>query len=91
LALKAFLAKGGLSNAVLAKKPYSQNLQSLYGEACKRGLKVSVHKVDELIEWINEYHDQGAPLRYDFTQTRELPSCSTLFPIVKEILAASKV
>ena len=90
LALKAFLAKCGLSNAALARKPYGHDLLKLYAEARARGLKVSVHKAAELLEWVNEYHDQGALLRYDFTETRELPSCATLFPIVKEILAESQ-
>lgn len=90
LGLKAFLAKSGLSNDELRKKPFSHNLVNLYGEACKRGLSISLHKVEETIEWINEYHDQGALLRYDFAQTRELPMCATLFPIVQAILAASE-
>ena len=90
LALKAFLAKCGLSNAALARKPYGHDLLKLYAEARARGLKVSVHKAAELLEWVNEYHDQGALLCYDFTETRELPSCATLFPIVKEILAESQ-
>jgi len=85
-----FLANCGLSNAELARKPYGHDLLKLYAEARARGLKVSIHKAAELLEWVNEYHDQGALLRYDFTETRELPSCSTLFPIVKEILAASE-
>jgi hypothetical protein len=88
LGLKAFLAKSGLSNDKLRKKPFSHNLVNLYAEACKRGLSISLHQVDETIEWINEYHDQGA-LRYEFTQTRELPMCETLFPIVEAVLAAS--
>ena len=90
LALKSFLAKGGVSDAALAKNPYGHNLQALYSEATKRGLKVSVPHVEAIIEWVNEYHDKGALLRYDFTQTRELPNCSTIFPIIEEILAASK-
>ena len=41
LALKAFLAKSGLTNAELRKKPYCHNLNNLFAEACKRGLEVS--------------------------------------------------
>jgi hypothetical protein len=42
------------------------------------------------IEWINEYHDKGALLRYDFENPRALPMCETLFPIVEAILVATK-
>ena len=92
MALKSFLAKCGLSNAALANRPYGHSLVALFAEACKRGLSVSSqHVAKDLIEWINEYHDKGALLRYDFTQTRELPNCSTIFPIITEILVASMV
>jgi len=90
LGLKAFLAKSGLSHSDLRKKPFQHNLLNLYDEACRRGLALSIHNARGHIEWINEYHDQGALIRYEFTQTRELPSCGTLFPIVEEVLAASK-
>jgi hypothetical protein len=88
LALKAFLARLGLSNGELARKPFGHDLVRLCAEARKRGLTLSTHQADALIQWINEYHDKGALLRYDFTETRELPNCDTLFPIVDEILKA---
>lgn len=90
LALKAFLAKNGLTNDQLRKNPFGHNLENLYGEACKHGLLLSIPNVVGTIEWINEYHDKGALLRYDFENMRELPMCETLFPIVEAILVASK-
>ena len=90
LGLKAFLAKHGLTNEQLRKKPFSHNLVNLYNEACKRGLSISLPNIEDTIAWINEYHDQGSLLRYDFTNARELPMCTTLFPIVEAILVASK-
>jgi hypothetical protein len=90
LALKAFLAKNGLTNDQLRTKPYGHDLHSLYGEACKHGLSISILNVAVTIEWINEYHDKGALLRYDFENPRALPMCETLFPIVEAILVATK-
>ena len=90
LALKAFLAKRGLSNAALARSPYSHNLVKLCAEARAQGLRLTVHNADALIEWINEYHDEGAAIRYKFAEQTEIPNCTTLFPIAEEILTASK-
>ena len=89
LALKAFLAKNGLTNNELWKT-HGHDLDSLYGEARKRGLSISFPNVAVTIEWVNEYHDKGALLRYDFENPRALPMCETLFPIVEAILVATK-
>lgn len=90
LGLKAFLAKSGLSNRALRTRPYRHNLLNLYDEACRQGLVLSIQDARNLIEWVNEQHDEDALIRYDFTKTRELPACATLFPIVEAVLAASK-
>ena len=42
---------------------------------------------DAFMEWFNDSYNS---LRYDFTQTRELPMGKVLLPIVEEVLAASK-
>ena len=55
LGLKAFLARSGLSDGVLRKKPFHHNLLNLYDEACRRGLVVSIHDARNLIEWINDF------------------------------------
>jgi hypothetical protein len=89
LALKSFLAKNGVSDHDL-RRQYGHDLVSLYNEACQHGLAVSFPDIDNAIVWINEFHSRGALLRYDFANMRELPMCSTLFPLVEVILAASK-
>jgi hypothetical protein len=86
LALKSFLAKRGLSDKKLQKKPFGHNLVNLYEEARKRGLSISLNE-DTNIQWLGEYHN--VPLRYEF-RTRELPPCDVFFPIVEAILKAVK-
>jgi hypothetical protein len=88
LGLKAFLAKHGLTADKLRKK-YGHNLVSLNTEAKKRGLRINVNDIEKTLARINEYHDKPL-LRYDFAQTRELPICAELFPIVTELIKASK-
>jgi hypothetical protein len=88
LALKAFLAKHGLTRKALRNKPYVHDLDRLYSDAVQRGLSLPAHS-KELIAAINEYHSTHI-IRYEFTTTRILPTCRTLFPIVEAILAACK-
>jgi len=86
LGLKAFLAKRGFSEKQLAND-YRHNLDRLYSEAVEHGLS-SIREDKHTIAWINEYHDNGAVLRYSAT-TKTLPACNTLFPIIDAILAAA--
>lgn len=88
LGLKAFLAKQGLTAEQLRKK-YGHDLVRLYGEAKKHGLSLSGNDIETTLAWVNEYHDKPL-LRYEFAQTRELPICAELFPIVAELITASK-
>ena len=90
LGLKAFLAKSGLTEAQLSRNPYGHDLASLYSEAVKRGLSVNVLGIEKTLNLLNKYHDKGAILRYDFANTRELPVCRDLFPIVSALASASK-
>jgi hypothetical protein len=88
LALKAFLAKHGLTSETLRIKPYGHDLNRLYSDAVQRGLSPPPRS-KELIAAINEYHSRHI-IRYEFEKTRTVPSCATLFPIVEAILAACK-
>jgi hypothetical protein len=88
LALKAFLAKHGLTRKALRNKPYVHDLDRLYSDAVHRGLSLPAHS-KELIAAVNEYHSTHI-IRYEFTTTRTLPTCRTLFSIVEAILAACK-
>ena len=90
LALKAFLAQQGLSNKKLRNKPFRHNLVNLYEKACERGLSISDQHASILIEYVNRYHDEGAPIRYDFTQAYELPVAKVLFPLITEVIEASR-
>jgi hypothetical protein len=90
LGLKAFLAKTGLTVIELSKKPYGHDLVALYSEAVRRGLAVAVPEVDKTLEHLNQYHSKGAVLRYNFSDSRELPLCSDLFPFISALLNASK-
>lgn len=87
LALKAFLAKHGLTAETLRNKPYGHNLDRLYSEAVDRGLSLRPNS-KELIEAISEYHYKNI-IRYEFAKTRTVPMCMTLFPIVEAILLAA--
>lgn len=86
LALKAFLAKHGLTRETLRNKPYGHDLDRLYSDAVHHGLSLSASS-KELIAAVNECH-QAHIIRYEFATTRSLPTCATLFPIVEAILAA---
>jgi hypothetical protein len=88
LALKAFLAKHGLTRKALRKRPYVHDLDRLYSDAVQRGLSLPGHS-KQLIAAVNEYHNAHI-IRYEFTTTRTVPTCATLFPIVEAILAACK-
>jgi HEPN domain-containing protein len=84
LALKSLLAKSGLSDKALERKPFRHDLEKLCEKAQKLGLSISAASQSN-IQWLNQYH--SAPLRYDFIEKRELPPCKVYFPIVEEILA----
>jgi hypothetical protein len=71
------------------RKEYGHDLVGLYREAKKQGLALSIPDVEKTLTWVNEYHDNPL-LRYEFAETRELPLCADLFPIVSAILEASK-
>jgi hypothetical protein len=88
LALKAFLAKDGLTRETLRNKPYGHDLDRLYSEAVQCGLSLPPPS-KELIAAVNEYH-RAHIIRYEFATTRIVPTCATLFPIVEAILAACK-
>jgi HEPN domain-containing protein len=88
LALKAFLAKQGLTRETLRNPPYGHDLDRLYSNAVQRGLS-SPAGSKELIAAINEYHKTHI-IRYEFGTTRTVPTCNKLFPIVEAILAACK-
>jgi HEPN domain-containing protein len=88
LALKAFLAKHGLTRKTLGNKPYAHDLDRLYSDAVQRGLSLPARS-KELIAAVNEYH-RAHIIRYEFATTRRVPTCKSLFPIVEAILAACK-
>jgi HEPN domain-containing protein len=88
LALKAFLAKHGLTRKKLRNKPYAHDLDRLYSDAVQRGLSLPPRS-KELIAAVNEYHSAHI-IRYEFATTRTVPTCKSLFPIVEAILAACK-
>jgi hypothetical protein len=88
LALKAFLAKHGLTRETLRNKPYGHDLDRLYSDAVQRGLLPLPHS-KKLIAAVNEYHNAHI-IRYEFATTRTVPRCAMLFPIVEAILAACK-
>src|SRR5262249_13508851 len=88
LALKAFLAKQGLTRETLRNKPYRHDLDRLYSDAVQRELSLPPGS-KELIAAVNEYHNAHI-IRYEFAITRTMPTCATLFPIVEAILAACK-
>jgi hypothetical protein len=87
LGLKAYLAKTGLTERELRTKPYGHDLVYLYDEAVRRGLALNVPHADKTLRSLNAYH-QKPVLRYDFAETRELPRCCALFPIISTILDA---
>src|SRR5262245_5535336 len=88
LALKAFLAKHGVTRETLRKKPYGHDLDRLYSEAVRRGLSPPPSS-KELIAAINEHHSAHI-IRYEFATTRTVPTCKSVFPIVEAILAECK-
>lgn len=89
LALKSFLVKLGKTKDDL-KRMFGHDLLGLYEEAKSSGLELNYENADRDIFWINEWHAAGAGMRYDFDETRTLPICKTLFPLVDEIIATSR-
>jgi hypothetical protein len=90
LGLKAFLAKRGLTEDQLRRKPFRHNLIRLFEEAKNQGLALDLRNADESIAWVNEWHCDGVKIRYDFTETRTLPMCQELFLLIEAILAACR-
>lgn len=90
LGLKAFLIKCWLSEEELRKKKFGHDLDRLYDEAVKRGLSLNVENAEKLLVWVNEWHNEGVKIRYQFIGERTLPICATLFPLVEAIISASK-
>jgi HEPN domain-containing protein len=88
LALKAFLAKHGLTRETLRKKPYVHDLDRLYSDALKRGLSLPPRSKEQIAA-VNKSHNAHI-IRYEFATPRTVPTCKTLFPIVEAILAACK-
>jgi hypothetical protein len=86
LGLKAFLIRRGLTEDELKKKPYGHNLVGLYKKAVGMGLVLHSENADDLISWINEWHNDGVKIRYDFSSQRTLPMCVLLFPLAEEII-----
>ena len=84
LGLKAFLTGRGVQ-----PKRYGHNLVRLYEAAKELGLSLNIPNAEELLAWVNEWHCDGVKIRYEFTTARELPSCSSLFPLAQAIIAVS--
>jgi hypothetical protein len=89
LGLKAFLIKHGMFEKDLSRKPYGHNLVCLFGAAKERGLSLNIPDVDDMLTWINEWHNDGVKIRYRFDTVRELPMCCTIFPLAEAILATT--
>ena len=89
LGLKAFLIKSGINPKKLKDKPYGHNLANLYKEAIRRGLTLGFPNADALIQWIAQW--EGAKIRYDFDEARELPVCAELTPLAEAIIAATEL
>jgi hypothetical protein len=94
LSLKAFLAKHGLKQEQLWKKPYGHNLDNLYDTAVvDHGLDLSsIPDAKRIIAWVNEYHSGGDPIRHALRyapETRRLPGASVVFAIIDAILLAA--
>ena len=88
LALKSFLAGCGVSDVELRNK-YKHDLDTLYNEACKRGLTLNNPHASTTIKDANQHHEKSL-LRYLFKASFSLPTPEIAFPIIEEILANSK-
>jgi hypothetical protein len=84
VALKAFLAKQGVTDAELRRTGH--DLVALHDMARREGLSVQHHQANAIIDWLNEYHNYGARLRYDATQNISLPNTKMIFSIIREVL-----
>lgn len=87
LGLKAFLVKCGVTDKDL--RSYRHDLVRLYEVAKQRGMSLSVPDVEAMLGWANEWHCDGVKIRYEFTRSRTLPVCNTLFPLAGAIINAS--
>jgi hypothetical protein len=89
LSLKAFLAKKGMTAQDLKRRPFGHDLGELYKEAKKHGLALTSSDAEGYLDAMNQNHRDGT-IRYEFAETRTLPMCDLLIPLVVEILEASK-
>jgi hypothetical protein len=80
LGLKAFLLKHGVPEEDLRKK-YPHDLVMLLQEATQRGLSLATPNVEDMVEWINDWHCDEVKIRYEFTTERFLPLCNAVFPL----------
>lgn len=86
LGLKAFLIDKGYTEETLKARPFGHDLVELHKAAKQQGLILTTPHAEALIDWINEWHNRGVKIRYEFTEQRELPMCETLFPLAEEII-----
>src|SRR5262245_52004010 len=72
LGLKAFLIRQGVAEEDLRRPPYGHDLVKLYEDAKARGLSLQSPEADAKVwlEWINEWHNKGVRIRYDFASWR---------------------
>lgn len=87
LGLKAFLVRHGVTDRSL--RSYGHDLGRLYEVAKQCGMSLSGPDVEAMLAWANEWHCDGAKIRYEFARQRTLPVCKTLFPIAGAIINAS--
>ncbi len=86
LGLKAFLIRYGMTEEDLSKRPYGHDLERLYSEALRHGLSLRFADANKMIAWCNEWHSGRIKIRYKFTETRTLPMCRVVFPLIEEII-----
>ena len=84
LGLKAYLISQGIRPERLARRPFGHDLDGLYVEANKRGLQLQYREAAYMLEWINEWHSEGAKIRYDFVSQRDLRWDLSFFPLPKK-------
>jgi hypothetical protein len=90
LGLKVFLIKKGFKPKRLARKPYGHDLEQLYSEAKAAGLVLRFELVEYMLEWINEWHNGPARVRYEFAEEKTLPMCEVVFPLIEEIISRTR-
>lgn len=89
LALKAFLARFGVSPPKLEKRPFGHDIDSLMTEALARGLNIGSLAVSE-IRQLNEAHMKNWP-RYPSKEVKPWFVIDQFEPYVVELLQAVSV